>query len=925
MIQKILDIINNFPEFSRGYIAGMASEFEKECVLKEEEGINCYIVNGNNKIYLVENTPNAFRIAEIKSFKGKAEVNFGVRFHQNAEINFSKAIDEIEKMMLWENYFHFVFNEEIEKSKIFFAVPEDFVIHNKGLPFFVMKWTMNYLSKKSLVALDISKGLAVLDKYEDSYFFLPRGLAYAWKEFFEYGTLRSMLAEKLGIKESSVLKKVPSVLVPFAIRLYHNVNKERYFIIDEILKKGESLLKELFKIDFLLFVLQKALCLYCEIEGMNKKWNFELDSELEFDNEEKFEKYEKYENLMDEVLKNSDAVRPKIFFENLKKCETLEDVEKYARKLERKMQAKRIKEMPEAPLEIAKKFRNFYFNYLKKELNNAEMIENEKRLLMEGIWQKNCTYDYLENIDYGKCALFSLKESGKRYTFEIIADENNKLCLNQCRKSCNKTDEETEKLSERINAIVDEYNRNIDKKMESKRKNFMKNVSNFLAIENSQIRKRTDFGKTEAAIERLTVFLDALQSLKPCTNVKNKYIEYGTDFETMTVELKNDVMKIKVECQEETEIVVAVDKAGELDFYFSSIKEGAIPEYRNIYFDDENLASKRCFLNMILKMVYEYYSDKSGLANEIWRIFDEVETVSEEIPNFSLFLLPLIKKEELFKFHGLVDYAKSRGIFKENFELPVIKRKNNCNNEWNIFLARFMLYQLIFCKEFKSKEFLAYNFFVNNNKLPEIMEIVNELPKTEALFHFLCCYVTGKFKNFEVETNDLEKENYLFCLLENIAQKNDNLMRIYELNSIEEIEKLSFETSKEMLNKENYEKLSKKLLSDKKLNISKELLKLVKNLKLSEMEKIEVVETEKQLAENEIFFDYIVDDKIYDNENFIAFNFWNKKRKVKYFIIVFEDKTYYDHKTVSLSKIEEFENDVSELFKKKIKEYFSNK
>ena len=76
-----------------------------------------------------------------------------------------------------------------------------------------MKWTMNYLSQKSLVALDISKDLVVLDKYENSYFFLPRGLAYAWKEFFEYGTLRSMLAEKLGIKESSVLKKVPSVLI----------------------------------------------------------------------------------------------------------------------------------------------------------------------------------------------------------------------------------------------------------------------------------------------------------------------------------------------------------------------------------------------------------------------------------------------------------------------------------------------------------------------------------------------------------------------------------------------------------------------------------------------------------------------------------------------------------------------------------------
>ena len=59
MTQKLLDIINSFPEFSREYIAGMVSEFEKECVLKDKEGINRYIINGNNKIYLVENTANA--------------------------------------------------------------------------------------------------------------------------------------------------------------------------------------------------------------------------------------------------------------------------------------------------------------------------------------------------------------------------------------------------------------------------------------------------------------------------------------------------------------------------------------------------------------------------------------------------------------------------------------------------------------------------------------------------------------------------------------------------------------------------------------------------------------------------------------------------------------------------------------------------
>lgn len=918
MNQKVLDIINTFPEFSREYIAGMASEFEKECVLKKEDGINCYIVNGNNRIYLVEDTANTFRIAKIKSFKGKVEVKFGVRFHEDAEINFSKAIDETDKMICWENYFRFVFNKKVEKSKVFFVVPENFTIHNKGLQFFVMKWTMNYLSKKSLVALDISKVLSELDKYENSYFFLPRGLAYACKEFFEYGTLRSMLSEKLGIKESPVLKKVPSVLVPFAICLYYDVNGRHHFIIDEILRKGDILTKKLFENYSLFCFFEISLILYCELEGLNKRWNIELETADE-------EKFEKYKDLINKVFENSDAARPKIFFENLKKCETLEDVEKYSRKLERKMQAKRIKETPETPLKIAKKFRNFYSNYLKKELNNVEMIEDEKRLLMEGVWQKNCAYDYLEKIDYGKCALFSFKENNIRYTFEIAAGKIQKLFLSQCRKSCNKTDEETEKLSERINVAVDKYNRDIDKKLENKRKNFMKNISNFLALENPQIRKKRDFKKGEAAIERLALFLEALYELKSYANIKNKYIEYSTDFELMTVKLKNDIMEIKVEYQGEIEIVVTIDKAGELDFYFNSKEDDGIPEYQNICFVDEDLASRRCFLNMTLKMVYEYYSSSSGLANEIFKIFNEAETVSDELPIFSLFLLPLIKKKELLKFQSLVDYAKSRGIFEESFELPAIKRKNNCNNEWNIFLARFMLYQLVFLPKFKSKEFLIHNFFVNNNMLNEIMKIVDELPKTEVLFHFLCCYVTGKFKNFEVETNDLEKENYLFCLLENIAQKNDNLMRIYELNSIEEIEKLSFETSKEMLNKENYEKLSKKLLSDKKLNISKELLKLVKNLKLSEMEKIEVVETEKQLAENEIFFDYIVDDKIYDNENFIAFNFWNKKRKVKYFIIVFEDKTYYDHKTVSLSKIEEFENDVSELFKKKIKEYFSNK
>ena len=75
------------------------------------------------------------------------------------------------------------------------------------------------------------------------------------------------------------------------------------------------------------------------------------------------------------------------------------------------------------------------------------------------------------------------------------------------------------------------------------------------------------------------------------------------------------------------------------------------------------------------------------------------------------------------------------------------------------------------------------------------MEIVNELPKTEVQFHFLCCYIAGKFKCFGIDINDLEKAKHFLNLLNDIKERNDNLMKIYELNSIEEVEKLSLEST----------------------------------------------------------------------------------------------------------------------------------
>lgn len=75
-------------------------------------------------------------------------------------------------------------------------------------------------------------------------------------------------------------------------------------------------MKKLFKNHSLFELFAAPLIFYCEIEGLNKRWNFNLYSDDE-------EKFEKYKNLMDKVFENSDATRPKTFLENLKNVKRL--------------------------------------------------------------------------------------------------------------------------------------------------------------------------------------------------------------------------------------------------------------------------------------------------------------------------------------------------------------------------------------------------------------------------------------------------------------------------------------------------------------------------------------------------------------------------------------------------------------------------
>lgn len=67
---------------------------------------------------------------------------------------------------------------------------------------------------------------------------------------------------------------------------------------------------------------------------------------------------------------------------------------------------------------------------------SVEVIENEKRLFVEGQEQQNCVYSYLKNIESGKCLILSCKYKEKQYTAEInIKDK--KYHIKQFLGKCN--------------------------------------------------------------------------------------------------------------------------------------------------------------------------------------------------------------------------------------------------------------------------------------------------------------------------------------------------------------------------------------------------------------------------------------------------------------------------------------------------------
>ena len=126
---------------------------------------------------------------------------------------------------------------------------------------------------------------------------------------------------------------------------------------------------------------------------------------------------------------------------------------KYHNELVKKINLKKSESIPYRKLKIHKD----YDRLLKALTGKYELIDNEKRLYVEGQRQHNCVYSYLDYIERGECIIFSYVDSNnKRFTIEFYINDG-KYYINQLSGKYNST-EGTEKIFDELNMLLNGVN-----------------------------------------------------------------------------------------------------------------------------------------------------------------------------------------------------------------------------------------------------------------------------------------------------------------------------------------------------------------------------------------------------------------------------------------------------------------------------------
>ena len=884
MQEKLKEIIDSYPEFSRETVFNIVSEFnaktlEEKKKQNKEKIFESFTTFGIDKIYLFEKTSRKYKLIIIQQKENNVFIKYREIFQEGKiEMNFSEGVDIVEKGIKWEwdSLIDIKFTSGMKEDELNLHFFYYFYIYKDGLEYFLLKNIMLYLSKKSLVALDFVKALKEVGKY-NIVFEIPRNTILNTKDFFSYGTLASMIAEKKGIKQVSKFRKIPISFIPAA--LVCNIPKDAEFIFSDIARNKEIYLKVNSDLCFCLCNWAGFAMSFLEVNRIAEKWKVDLKMYKEGGTKNK----EKIDIIYD-ILEAGEKLGEINILNKLIKKNTFNSVNKMAEQLKKKLLAQEMETVKPQKFKIGKEFEELD-KMLKEHFSSIEMINEEQRLFFEGFEQKNCVYSYYkEKIKNNKEIIFSLKvkkednESGSkipcgRYTISIekIRDADNyHFKVTEVRKKANISDEDTKIVSEKISKVIEDYNKNLSEAKTEKINCFIKNINDFS-------------GK-----EKIVNFLNAIKiNINPFES-KDNFLVFTEFDSTRKIEAEvlkdkiniNFFLKIFLELSEKDKQNNKKDFEEEIQISFSLKKDGeAFFNIKKI-----NCSSEKLFSSMI-NFIFDFFSDKK-MMKDIKNILEEITEEEKKENLFVFFPVPVISYKEIINYGSFVSYILSRSEIKKTN----LKRKD-VENLMNNRYAKFFIYHFLFIgpeinetpeKEKLKAEFLE-KYLKHFENFKQLLRDFYGFPLTLAELEQQYFEVSGKLEEMGISFKDEDEANRIYFKklieniqenLENIREQNIDLKHLeFSFEGAESEDKELFiknliskpykiyEATKNFKKTEQFEALNKDLafLINKELleqaqNIplenSRTVTEFLENFKDEEAELLKIITTEKEYVEN---------------------------------------------------------------------------
>lgn len=350
-------------------------------------------------------------------------------------IDFQKRKKNIRRASRWMNHIKI----SIGKNKNFIKLHsknESVIFPYEGLMTETLKIFLE-TQKETCLYKDFEKLFIENGEYGFSWFHIPKD--FSEKTFRDYGSLASFISDREGLESyGKIISRVPlPVMVKICDFISLEYGKE---IVLKILENRENFKR--LKGGYA--TISEIIMLFLEITGKTSEWGFSKSRK---------EEYRKYEGKIYRIWKLSENGSLKNIM-HLIKCKSFEEVQKFHGKLIRKRRKKYIEKFKPAPLGTDEKFVKLYNEKISNEFEDCELIDDARRLFIEALKQKNCSFSYKEEIRDGKCMIFSAKENGKRYTGKIIF-RNGRFVLDQFLGRENLCTEECGKLKGKIKKIIE--------------------------------------------------------------------------------------------------------------------------------------------------------------------------------------------------------------------------------------------------------------------------------------------------------------------------------------------------------------------------------------------------------------------------------------------------------------------------------------